>query len=422
VTVELSQVVTELDIAEGAEVLQLHWEDSQRTMPREGIFFLEPAFVMPREIALKGVAVAEIIAASPALSALAWHFHYCLFRTEGYGKARDWPYPESVLGSDTGTLFTLVLLSGIPEMQAIHERHHIPKKVIRDTLAQINWGLNDYLEEDGAWGLRPTYVGWLMNHLTGVLYHLVRLQFQFGSFTDRLRVFRNRADARKLVMSSPGLVFRADGQILRDGDDDAGSWTAELSVTDEAITGNAIDPRGFALAEPLTLSADEWERVVAPGDPVLNIHIPTGGPMDFDECGQSFAAVPDFFAKHFPEREWRCICCHSWLLDSAIQEIRPDTANLVRFQREVYLFPIGLSDTSLAGNLFDELPVDPATAPRDTSFQRAYLERLESGEPPMPGAGGCLLFMEDFDWGAQVYLTGKRAAIIGPSSTDGERM
>jgi len=63
-----------------------------------------------------------------------------------------------------------------------------------------------------------------------------------------------------------------------------------------------------------------------------------------------------------------------------------------------------LSDTSLASNLFDELPVDPATAPRDTSFQRAYLERLESGEPLVHGAGGCLLFMEDFDWGAQVYL------------------
>ena len=188
------------------------------------------------------------------------------------------------------------------------------------------------------------------------------------------------------------------------------------------IPGTAIDPRGFALAEPLTLPADEWEQAVGPGDPVLNIHIPTGGPMDFDECGQSLAMVPGFFGEHFPEREWRCICCHSWLLDSAIQEIRPDTANLVRFQREVYLFPIGLSDTSLASNLFDELPVDPATAPRDTSFQRAYLERMESGEPPAPGAGGCLLFMEDFDWGAQVYLTGKRAAIIGPSSTDSERM
>jgi len=143
---------------------------------------------------------------------------------------------------------------------------------------------------------------------------------------------------------------------------------------------------------------------VAKGDPVLNIHIPTGGPMDYEECKRSFQMVPEFFGGHFPEREWRCICCGSWLLNTVIQELMPETANLPRFQKEVYLFPIGLGENSLPGALFDETPVDPATAPRDTRFQNAYLERLESGEPMVHGAGGCFLFMEDFDWGAQVYL------------------
>jgi len=192
--------------------------------------------------------------------------------------------------------------------------------------------------------------------------------------------------------------------VLRSGDDDAGSWTAALTLTDEGVTGNPIDPRGFARAAAVTLPAGEWEQVLAPGDPVLNIHIPTGGPMDYDRCGESIAMVPEFFGEHFPERQWRAICCGSWLLNSALQELLPETANMVRFQREMYLFPIGMGDESLPRSIFDELPVDPATAPRDNTLRRAYLERLEAGDPPVTGAGGCLIFMEDFDWGAQVYL------------------
>ncbi|MCD6360148.1 MAG: DUF5596 domain-containing protein [Armatimonadetes bacterium] len=395
-------------------MLRPHWDESQRTMPHDGLFFLQPRFIrdvhedvyLPSEIALKGVAVAELIARDPALSALAWHQHYCLYHVDGYPTEliRAWPYPVPRLGADTGTLYTLVLLSGTPEMVAFHDAHRIPEQVRRDTLAQLRWGIDKYLQEDGAWGLRPHYLNWLMNHFTGRLYHLVRLQFQFNNFFGRIRIYRHREDARKIALSEPGVRYRADGQVWRNDDDEAGVWEAMLSEDDAGVTGNPIDPRGFARREPVTLAGEEWELVVSPGDPVLNIHIPTAGPMDYELCRRSFEMVPDFFATHFPEREWRCICCGSWLLNTALQELLPDTSNMVRFQREMYLFPIGMSEQSLVSAIFDETPVDPATAPRDNTLRRAFLERKESGEPLVHGGGGCFIFMEDFDWGAQVYL------------------
>lgn len=411
---ELSQLVAQLGLEESKQALELHWGASQRSLPHDGLFFLQPQFVrdvhedvyLPTEIAAKGVAVAQKIVADPALSALAWHFHYCLYHVDEYPseKIRAWPYPIPSLGGDTGTLYTLVLLSGAPQLFALYDQRDIPEQVRRDTLSQLRWGLDKYLHEDGAWGLRPFYVAWLMNHFTGRLYHLVRLQFQFNRFFGRIRIFRHRHDARKVALSEPAIRFRADGQLWREGDEEAGAWESSLCQNGAGVTGNPIDPRGFARRELLTLPAEEWELVVAPGDPVLNIHIPTAGPMDYELCRQSFEMVPGFFAKHFPDREWRCICCGSWLLNTALQELLPETSNMVRFQREMYLFPIGIGEESLVRALFGEGELDLASAPRDTILRRAFLERKESGPPLRHGGGGCFIFMEDFNWGAQVYL------------------
>ncbi len=383
-------------------------------MPAGPLFFLAPKFLtdaceyvkVPPEVAQAAVAAAARIAGNPSLRALAWHCHHSLFRAEDYPRdcIRQWPTLEGTLGDDAGMFYLLALLSGVPGMRAIHEARRIPPAVVRDTVSQIRARLETYRAEHGAWGMTPHYVGWFMNHLTGRLYRLVRLQFQFGSFGYKLRAFRHRASGTLVALSEGGVRYRADGQVCRKNDDDAGAWTAELTITDDEITGNPILPAGLAREVAVTLPAAEWRQALAPGDPILNIHIPGGEPMDFERCGQSLRAVPEFFGRYYPERPFLGICCGSWILNSAIQELLPDTSNLVRFQREVYLFPIGLGDETLPHAIFGGVPEDLSKAPRDTAFQRAYLDRELSGEPVVAGAGGCLFFPEDMNWGAQVYL------------------
>ena len=383
-------------------------------MPADALFFLEPQFVgdacetlsLSSEVPQAAVAAAARIAAHPPLRALAWHCHHCLFCAGSYpwDRIRQWPTLEGTLGDTAGMFYVLALLSGVPGMRAIHEARGIPPGIVRDTVSQIQARLEDYREEYGAWGMTPRFVGWFMNHLTGRLYRLVRLQFQFGSFGYKLRAFRHRASGTLVALSEEGVRYRAGGQVCREKDDHAAAWTAELVITDGEVRGNPILPAGRAREDTVALPAQEWRQALAPGDPILNIHIPGGEPMDFERCGESLRAVPEFFSRYYPERPFVGICCGSWILNSAIQELLPDTSNLVRFQREVYLFPLGLDEGSLPNAIFRGVPEDLSEAPRDTSFQRAYLDRELGGEPMVAGGGGCLFFPEDMDWGAQVYL------------------
>ena len=80
---------------------------------------------------------------------------------------------------------------------------------------------------------------------------------------------------------------------------------------------------------------------------------------------------------------------------------------MVRFQKEVYLFPRRLDENGILRRAFGALPADPARAPHDTTLRRALLERLCSGRPLTPRAGACFLLPDDLDWGAQVYRTQK---------------
>lgn len=74
------------------------------------------------------------------------------------------------------------------------------------------------------------------------------------------------------------------------------------------------------------------ELGVKVNDPVLEVHIPRGKALLYEECEQSFKAAKDFFAKYYPEfpQEW-CIC-HSWLLDETMLPLMGENSNIAKFQ------------------------------------------------------------------------------------------
>jgi hypothetical protein len=153
----------------------------------------------------------------------------------------------------------------------------------------------------------------------------------------------------------------------------------------------------------VSLSAAEWRQVLAKDDPVLNLHIPGGSSLGHAECGESLRRAMEFFPRHFPERPFVAFTCGSWVLDGQLEELLPPTSNMVRFQREVHLFPLGLSPRNLLRQAFDGVPEDLEKAPRDTALQRAVLDHLDAGKQLSPVGGGCFLLPEDLEWGAEVY-------------------
>jgi hypothetical protein len=410
--VQLAPVLSALHIEEAAEVVGRDWEESQRALPSGEIAFLTPDFVraaceatlVPEAVARQAAPIAARIAAEEPLRALAWHFHYAIYVLghADWDWIGRWPVLTTVLGNDAGLFNLVVLLSGAPEMQRIHRAHLVPEEIIRATLSDFQLWLGPERERTGRpyAGLTPVNVAWLSNHVRGNLYRLGRLQFQFATFQGRLRVYRHVASRAVLALSADGVSYRADGQIARK---EEAAWTASLAVSDREVTGSPIVPTGHAVREPVTLSLAEWRPALLPGDPVLNLHIPSGSPMSHQACGDAFRTALGFFPRHYPDYHFVAFHCGSWILNTWLQEVLPPTSNLVRFQHEVYLYPIALWPPTMTDRAFGRLPDDLSQAPRDTRLRRALLEVLEAGREPPVGGGACFLFPEDFRWGEEVY-------------------
>ena len=81
------------------------------------------------------------------------------------------------------------------------------------------------------------------------------------------------------------------------------------------------------------------------GDPVLEIHIPEGKKFDISECRASIETAKEFFAKYFPDFNYKAFTCHSWLLDDTLKEYLPEESGIIRF-----------------GNMFDKVRNDKCYA------------------------------------------------------------
>ena len=87
------------------------------------------------------------------------------------------------------------------------------------------------------------------------------------------------------------------------------------------------------------------EKGINKGDPVLDIHIPARGPLDSDECRASLDMAKKFYKKFYPEFDYKCFTCHSWLLDTTLKDLLKPDSNILKFQT---LFNITALDQSRA--------------------------------------------------------------------------
>ena len=277
---------------------------------------------------------------------------------------------------------------------------------MQDTYSDTWIWANDYKDKHNTWGIDLNIIPWLFNHLSGELYRLGRLQFVPRPFGQKIRVFRKREKREVMVLSEGNVKFSGDGQIsgARSENNQENNWTSRLLFDSEGVIGTPIYPTGRAWVEETCLAWKSWRQALAPGDPVLEIHIPAGSPMDFDACGDSLLQALDFFPRYFPDRPFLGFCCTSWLLNTQYQNWLPPDSNIVRFQREFYLFPIHSNKRSGFNRIFGTNSQNFSKLPRDTRLRRAVLDCLESGGNLR--SGGALLLAQDLDWGNQIYQKG----------------
>ncbi len=67
------------------------------------------------------------------------------------------------------------------------------------------------------------------------------------------------------------------------------------------------------------------------GDKFINMHIPRGAKLDYDECVKSLEMAKEFFEKYFPEFPNNKYACHSWLLYPGNKNFMPEGSNILKF-------------------------------------------------------------------------------------------
>ncbi len=72
---------------------------------------------------------------------------------------------------------------------------------------------------------------------------------------------------------------------------------------------------------------------VKKGDNVLDLHIPPDGAFGKEECIKSLKMANEFFKKYFPEFQYKCFTCFSWLLDDTLAKYVSPSSNILAFGR-----------------------------------------------------------------------------------------
>ena len=128
---------------------------------------------------------------------------------------------------------------------------------------------------------------------------------------------------------------------------------------------------------------------VPEGSPAINIHIPrTGTRLDHNEVLSSYRTAADWFSAIFPEGE-ALFTCNSWLLDPWNLTVLNPTSNLANFINDFEIVDVySYDDYNELWRLFDcNYTGNPADLPQNTSFRRAYADRIARAEKTGGGRG-----------------------------------
>ena len=131
-------------------------------------------------------------------------------------------------------------------------------------------------------------------------------------------------------------------------------------------------------------------------------HIPRKDRFTMIDCQDSVRQAFKFFPRYYPDRPFKAGYCHTWFFSPQLQKIAASESNIVRFQREFYLYPYAGKLGFLWTYVFGEGVKDRASAPSRTTLQRAVLSWIDHGGEifDLPG----VMFHGPEEWGTEPYI------------------
>ncbi len=312
------------------------------------------------------------------------------------------PRVTEKLGDEDTMFYLLAHLSALPHTEQEYLRRGIDLAIFNDTMQDICTWVVHCREVYGRWFFNQ--LPWITHHLSCKLFRLGRMQYMLNTFEGGVTALRNQATGEIAVLADPQVPLRSDGYAYGAGDLPVTGepWQPVFEENEDSWRGHLVAPMGYALHEVSFYSRSAWELALKKGDPVLDMHIPRKDRFTMSDCQDSLRQAFAFFPRYFPEHPFKACYCHTWFFCPQLQKIASPERNIVRFQREFYLYPFAGKLAFLLFYVFGEGVKDRASAPSKTSLQRGVLDWIDHGGEifDLPG----ILFHSPEEWGTQPYM------------------
>ncbi len=127
-------------------------------------------------------------------------------------------------------------------------------------------------------------------------------------------------------------------------------------------------PRQLSLQE---FRIGELEFEFVEGEkPQIDVHIPSDANMKPDCIQESFRKYQDFLKRYFPEWLDIDLCCDSWMLSPALEQLLPPDSNIIRFQKLFCVESVDYESMAVLDWVYPGAEPDIPALPERTSLQR----------------------------------------------------
>lgn len=327
------------------------------------------------------------IAADQQLQLVANTAHHTVFSTNT-DCAEAMEAVGTTFGTQAGMLQALYVLDMLRLIRERYAARGVPASMATAVFERHGAaGLRDAAARGdiGSVGWSP---GWHRIVASGDFYRLGRLEFVAATMQYPQRIYRHVHSGAVVALGEAGERFSDEGVGVGPL-----TWASVFLETHDAVVATPLSPHGIALRQLVRLPRDDWQLVLKPGDPILDLHVPGDEPLTIDALRDAHMQAAFFFDRYYPDHPFVAYLCDSWLFSPLLDEMLGPDSNIVRWQREGYLLP----DDSAGEDL-----VELAFGQRDTHLRRALHAHLEAGR--LLYSGRYLFLRQDLDrFGSQPY-------------------
>ena len=297
---------------------------------------------------------------------------YMNFLRVAYFKLKDSEIPflqpeEGNLMKNFGAVFSVLEHTVSTEKEI--EKRGIDEVVAEKVRTAFERALLAYKKVFGFYAVKENIYFWDRHYLIPDLFPIDTLEFEVTKMPDEGTYFKNKSTGEITVLSN-------------------------VTENETSYHANTVKDGGVD-GETVELSKEKYECCLAPGDPVISVHIPGGTKLDSESCNNTYKKALEFIKKAYPEKKFKGMYVRSWLMNPTLSEILGENSNILSFQSFYKRFPIKSMGDEVFGFVFPKPIERYEDIPETTSLYRGLKKRYLDENRPVYVYAGIHLFAED---------------------------